>query len=74
MINEILSSTIGSNKTSRDEMYAALGELISEDNFEMLASTQVFESLKYVFAVEDFEVFAAFMEDMNIMLNEQTAA
>jgi hypothetical protein len=31
----------------------------------------VFESLKYLLAVEDFQVFTTFMEDMNIILNDQ---
>jgi hypothetical protein len=35
-----------------------------------LSNRAVFESLKYMLAVEDFKVFVAFMEDMNLELND----
>ena len=73
LINEILQSTLlMKHGCTRQDMYASLGDLVQEENFEVLAKRQVFESLKYIFAVEDFRVFETFMEEMNILMNEQT--
>ena len=39
----------------------------------MLKDPKIMDGLKYILAVEDFKVFTTFMEDMNILLNEQSA-
>ena len=48
--------------------------MVAEDGYAMLQNRHVMESLKYLLAVEDFKVFTTFMEDMNIILNDQTAS
>lgn len=72
LINEILADTLmrQSSKVTFSKLLACLGDFISDDAF--LGDPQVFESLKYLLAVEDFKVFTVFMEDMNILLNDQS--
>ena len=59
-----------SKKVTFSKVLASLGEYIADDRF--LGDPKVFDSLKYLLAVEDFKVFTVFMEDMNILLNDQT--
>ena len=59
-----------SKKVTFGKVLASLGEYFSDDQF--IGEPKVFESLKYLLAVEDFQVFTVFMEDMNIILNDQT--
>jgi hypothetical protein len=78
LINEILNLTLLRPARKRGEatmehLYMALAELVAEENFEIISNLNVFESLKYMFAVEDFNVFRTFMEDMNTILNDQSA-
>ena len=53
-----------------NKVLAGLGEYIHDDSF--LGDPKVFDSLKYLLAVEDIRVFTVFMEDMNILLNDQS--
>jgi hypothetical protein len=70
LINEILTSTLLRKHRSAtfNQLLASLGEYVSDNEF--LSNRAVFESLKYMLAVEDFKVFVAFMEDMNLELND----
>ncbi len=72
LINEILAQTLMrlSKKVTFNTILASLSDYISDDRF--LSDPKVFDSLKYLLAVEDFKVFTVFMEDMNIILNDQT--
>ena len=54
LINEILADTLMriSKKVTFNKVLASLGEYISDDRF--LSDPKVFDSLKYLLAVEDF--------------------
>jgi hypothetical protein len=72
LIMEILADTVmrRHKHVKFGTILATLGEYFSDDRF--LTEPTVFDSLKYVLAVEDMKVFTVFMEDMNIILNDQS--
>lgn len=73
LVNEILTGTIMSKrKVTRSDLYLTLSQVVAEEDYAMLSDPGVAEGLKYLLAVEDSRVFARFMEDMNILLNDQT--
>ena len=57
-----------SKKVTFNTVLASLSDYVYDDRF--IGDAKVFESLKYMLAVEDFKVFTVFMEDMNIILND----
>ena len=71
LIMEILADTVMRRhpQLSFGALLGSLGDFFTSDKF--LSDTHVFDSLKYLLAVEDFKVFTTFMEDMNIILNDQ---
>lgn len=72
LIMEILADTVmRRHKHAKfSTVLGALGEFFTDDKF--LSEQHVFDTLKYLLAVEDFKVFTVFMEDMNIILNDQS--
>jgi hypothetical protein len=70
LIMEILAATVMRRHVKFSTVLSSLGHFFADDRF--LSQPHVFNSLKYLLAVEDFKVFTVFMEDMNIILNEQS--
>jgi hypothetical protein len=65
----------------KEQMFAALGHFVlfegtsgtGNSSFEFKDRDLVLENIKYIMAVEDFDVFSTFMEDVNIMMNDETS-
>jgi hypothetical protein len=72
VIMEILADTVmrRHRHVKFGTVLATLGDFFTDDRF--LSDQHVFDSLKYLLAVEDMKVFTVFMEDMNIILNDQS--